>query len=75
MLARDEKIETTTSADLCGPRAFALVPAIDAAADRIEAERRIVPDVVTALHEAGMFHMLLAPRLAGAAPISWRSTR
>ena len=64
MLARDEKIETTTAADYVA-RARALVPAIAAAADRIEAERRIVPDVVAALHEAGLFHMLLPPSLGG----------
>ena len=64
MLARDEKIETTTSADYVA-RARELVPAIEAAADRIEAERRIVPDVVAALHEAGIFHMLLPPSLGG----------
>ncbi len=64
MLARDEKKQQTASADYVA-RARALVPAIEAAADRIEAERRIVPDVVTALHEAGLFHMLLAPSLGG----------
>ncbi len=46
-------------------RARALAPTIEAAADRIEAERRIVPDVVAALHEAGIFHMLLPPSLGG----------
>ena len=64
MLARDEKIETTSAPDYVA-RARALVPAIEAAADRIEAERRIVPDVVAALHEAGIFHMLLPPSLGG----------
>ena len=38
-----------------------------AAADRIEAERRIVPDIVTALHEAGLFRMLLPVSLGGGA--------
>ena len=61
MLARDGK---TQSADYVA-RARALVPAIAAAADRIEAERRIVPDVVEALHQAGIFHMLLPPSLGG----------
>ncbi len=46
-------------------RARALAPLIEAAADRIEAERRIVPDVVAKLHEAGLFHMLLPPSLGG----------
>src|ERR1700739_2539072 len=48
-----------------GARAQAAHPAIEAAGDRIEAERRIVPDVVAALHEAGIFHMLLPPSLGG----------
>lgn len=64
MLARDDKIETTTAPDYVG-RARALAPAVEAAAGRIEAERRIVPDVVAALHEAGIFHMLLPPSLGG----------
>jgi alkylation response protein AidB-like acyl-CoA dehydrogenase len=61
LLARDEK---NKSADYVS-RARALVPAVEAAADRIEAERRIVPDVIAALHEAGIFHMLLPPSLGG----------
>ena len=61
MLARDEK---NKSADYVA-RARALAPAIEAAADRIEAERRIVPEVVAALHEAGIFHMLLPVSLGG----------
>jgi alkylation response protein AidB-like acyl-CoA dehydrogenase len=46
-------------------RAQALAPMIEAAADRIEAERRIVPEVVAALHEAGLFRMLLPASLGG----------
>ncbi len=46
-------------------QARALAPKIAAASDRIEAERRIVPDVIAALHGAGMFHMLLPPSLGG----------
>jgi indole-3-acetate monooxygenase len=61
VLARDEK---TDSVDYIA-RARALAPAIEAASDRIEAERRIVPDVVAALQEAGIFHMLLPPSLGG----------
>jgi len=45
LLARDEQ---NSPIDWVA-RAFALTPAIAAAADRIEAERRIVPDVVKAL--------------------------
>ena len=61
MLARDEQNRPVDWV----ARARALVPLIEAAADRIEAERRIVPDVVAALHEAGIFHMLLPPALGG----------
>jgi len=61
LLARDEQNRPVDWV----ARARALVPLIEAAADRIEAERRIVPDVVAALHEAGIFHMLLPPALGG----------
>jgi alkylation response protein AidB-like acyl-CoA dehydrogenase len=58
LLAPNERIDWVA-------RAAALVPAIAAAADRIEAERRIVPEVVAALHEAGLFRMLLPVSLGG----------
>jgi alkylation response protein AidB-like acyl-CoA dehydrogenase len=61
LLARDEPqtlVEWTA-------RAQALAPMIAAAGDRIEAERRIVPEVVAALHEAGLFRMLLPVSLGG----------
>ena len=61
MLARDEQNKTVDWV----ARARALVPQIEAAGDRIEAERRIVPDVVAALHEAGLFHMLLPLAMGG----------
>jgi alkylation response protein AidB-like acyl-CoA dehydrogenase len=48
-------------------RASALAPAIEAASDRIEAERRIAPEIVTALHDAGLFRMLLPASLGGGA--------
>ena len=63
MLARDDK---NTSVDWVA-RAAALAPMIAAAADRIEAERRIVPEVVAALHEAGLFRMLLPLQFGGGA--------
>jgi alkylation response protein AidB-like acyl-CoA dehydrogenase len=63
LLARDEQ---KASIDWIA-RATALAPAIAAAADRIEAERRIVPEIVTALHDAGLFRMLLPASLGGGA--------
>ena len=59
MLARDDRNVDWVA------RARALVPMIEAAGDRIEAERRIVPEVVTALHDAGLFRMLLPLSLGG----------
>ena len=47
-------------------RARALRPTIAAYADRIEAERRLPPPLSDALHDAGMFRMLLPRSLGGA---------
>jgi alkylation response protein AidB-like acyl-CoA dehydrogenase len=49
-------------------RARALVPLLDAAAPRIEETRAFPPDVLGALHEAGMFRLLL-PRAFGGAEL------
>jgi len=46
-------------------RARALASAIEAAGDEIEAERRLTPRVVDALHEAGLYRMLLPQGLGG----------
>ena len=62
MLARDDQ----TSADWVA-RARDLAPAIAAAGDRNEAERRIAPEVIAALHQAGLFRMLLPASLGGGA--------
>jgi alkylation response protein AidB-like acyl-CoA dehydrogenase len=59
LLARDDRNVDWVA------RARALVPMIEAAGDRIEAERRIVPPVVAALHDAGLFRMLLPVSLGG----------
>ena len=46
-------------------RAKALAPRIAAAAERIEAERELPADLVEALHDAGLFRMLLPRSLGG----------
>jgi indole-3-acetate monooxygenase len=61
LLARDERNVDWVA------RAAALLPAIEGAAGRIETERRIVPEVVAALHEAGLFRMLLPASFGGGA--------
>src|SRR5262245_20937659 len=40
---------------------------VEAAAGRTEAERKIPADVLAAMHEAGLFHILLPVSLGGAA--------
>jgi alkylation response protein AidB-like acyl-CoA dehydrogenase len=47
-------------------RARALAPAIASFADRVEAERRLPPTLADALHDAGLFRMLLPRSLSGA---------
>ena len=49
----------------CMARARALAPRIAAAAEHIEAERELPADLVEALHEAGLFRMLLPRSLGG----------
>ncbi|HEY7663795.1 MAG TPA: acyl-CoA dehydrogenase family protein [Xanthobacteraceae bacterium] len=48
-------------------RARSLAPMIEAAADRTEKERKIPADVLSAMHDAGLFHILLPASLGGAA--------
>jgi alkylation response protein AidB-like acyl-CoA dehydrogenase len=48
-------------------RARALAPVIEAAASRTEQERKIPADVLSAMHEAGLFHILLPVSLGGGA--------
>jgi alkylation response protein AidB-like acyl-CoA dehydrogenase len=46
-------------------RARALTATIAAASDRIEKERQVTADIMAALHEARLFHMLLPRELGG----------
>jgi alkylation response protein AidB-like acyl-CoA dehydrogenase len=48
-------------------RARALAPAIEAASDRNEIERRIAADVIAAIGDAGLLQMLLPASLGGGA--------
>ena len=48
-------------------RARALTPAIEAAGARNERERRIVPEIIAALDDAGILRMLLPLSLGGGA--------
>ena len=47
-------------------RARALTPLLDAAASRIEAGRELPPDCLDAMHQAGMFRLLLPQSMGGA---------
>jgi indole-3-acetate monooxygenase len=64
MSAEAAAIPRPTAADLVG-RARALAPRIAAAADEIEARRELTPAVVDALHDAGLFRMLIPRSLGG----------
>jgi indole-3-acetate monooxygenase len=69
MSARVELAESVGRADGAAPpdaasRARALAPLLEAAAPRIEAERRLPEDVLAAVHGAGLFRTLL-PRAYG----------
>jgi alkylation response protein AidB-like acyl-CoA dehydrogenase len=48
-------------------RARELAPMVESAAGRTEKERRIPADVLAAMHDAGLFHILLPVSLGGAA--------
>jgi len=50
----------------CLARARAVLPVLDAAAGRIEQERELPADVLTALHEAALFRLTLPRPLGGA---------
>ena len=49
----------------CVARARELAPLIESASDRIEAERKIPDDVLSALHDARMFRMLIPSSCGG----------
>jgi hypothetical protein len=50
------------TAQTCLERARALIPLLAAAAPRTEAQRGLPEDVLAAMHEAGMFRLLLPCR-------------
>ncbi|MBM3560313.1 MAG: hydrolase, partial [Alphaproteobacteria bacterium] len=56
---------TSGAADIVG-RAHSLVPTIAAAAPRIDAARELPADLLAALHDAGLFRLLLPRALNGA---------
>jgi alkylation response protein AidB-like acyl-CoA dehydrogenase len=56
--------EPSTSSDIV-ERARALAPLLASAAPQIEQRRELTPEVVTALHESGMFRMLIPRSLGG----------
>lgn len=60
---------TTGSGAACLARARALIPLLTAAAQRIEAGCELPADVLEAMHDAGMFRLLL-PRSAGGYELS-----
>ena len=62
MTAKDQ----TTTADDHIARARALAPQIAAAAAQIEEARKLPTDLVAALHEAGLFRMLIPRSIGGA---------
>ena len=47
-------------------RARSLAPALERAAPRMEREGQLAPEIVTALHEAGLYRLLLPRSLGGA---------
>jgi alkylation response protein AidB-like acyl-CoA dehydrogenase len=63
-VSQDESAGALYDASHLIERARALVPLLEAAAPRIEAERALTEDVLEALHDAGLFRMLL-PRSCG----------
>ena len=65
----DERVKKERPTVDCVANARSLGPVISAAASRIESGRGLPPDVVTALHEARLFRMLV-PRSLGGEEIS-----
>ncbi|HEY8289691.1 MAG TPA: acyl-CoA dehydrogenase family protein, partial [Acetobacteraceae bacterium] len=58
------QVGTGAGGAACIARARSLVPLLQAAASRIDAARELPPDVLDAMHGAGMFRLLL-PRAYG----------
>ena len=69
----DGKNKTNNSSMDWVQRATDLIPAIDAASERIDAERRIAPEIMSAMHEAELFRMCL-PRSMGGGEVARRTT-
>jgi len=55
----------TTTGVACIARARALIPLLQAAAPRIEAKYELPPDVLDAMHDAGLFRLLLPEAYGG----------
>ena len=55
-----------TNRDIYLDRVQELAPLIEESADTIERERRLAPDLLSALYDAGLFRLLLEKRFNGA---------
>jgi len=59
------QVGTGAEGAACIARARSLVPVLREAAPRIDAARELTPDVLNAMHDAGMFRLLLARAYGG----------
>jgi len=63
-MAPDSFLPPTSAAEYI-ERARALRPLLGALSDRMEAERRVLPEALDALHQAGLFRMILPRSMNG----------